>query len=92
MLSIDKKFLKDIRLFTSQPIAKFYDSLFLNLDLSFVPEFLKIKRKGFQTVFAVFLFMTTESQIPIECFAPLYFYTMTILFRYKDSPLNFYLF
>ena len=28
--------MKDIRLFTSQPVAKFYDSLFLNLDLSFV--------------------------------------------------------
>ena len=33
-----QEILKDIRLFTSQPVAKFYDSLFLNLDLSFVPE------------------------------------------------------
>ena len=39
--------MKDIRLFTSQPIAKFYDSLFLNLDLSSVPEFPKTGRKGF---------------------------------------------
>ena len=30
--------MKDIRLFTSQPVAKFYDSLFLRLDLSFVQE------------------------------------------------------
>ena len=36
-----------MRLFTSQPVAKFYDSLFLNLDLSVVPEFPKTGRKGF---------------------------------------------
>ena len=39
--------MKDIRLFTSQPVAKFYDSLFLNLDLSSIPEFPKTGRKGF---------------------------------------------
>lgn len=39
--------MKDIRLFTSQPVAKFYDSLFLNLDLSSVPEFPETGRKGF---------------------------------------------
>ena len=39
--------MKDIRLFTSQPVAKFYDSLFLNLDLSYIPEFPKTGRKGF---------------------------------------------
>ena len=42
-----QEILKDIRLFTSQPVAKFYDSLFLNFDLSFVPEFPKTGRKGF---------------------------------------------
>ena len=42
-----QEILKDIRLFTSQPVAKFYDSLFLNLDLSFVLEFPKTGRKGF---------------------------------------------
>lgn len=42
-----QEILKDIRLFTSQPVAKFYDSLFLNLDLSAVPEFPKTGRKGF---------------------------------------------
>ena len=42
-----QEILKDIRLFTSQPVAKFYDSLFLNLDLSFVPEFPITGRKGF---------------------------------------------
>ena len=36
-----QEILKDIRLFTSQPVAKFYDSLFLNLDLSFIPEYPK---------------------------------------------------
>ena len=42
-----QEILKDIRLFTSQPVAKFYDSLFLKLDLSFIPEFPKTGRKGF---------------------------------------------
>ena len=42
-----QEILKDIRLFTSQPAAKFYDSLFLNLDLSSVPEFPKTGRRGF---------------------------------------------
>lgn len=39
--------MKDIRLFTSQPVAKFYDSLFLNLDLSSVQEYPHTGRKGF---------------------------------------------
>ena len=34
-----QEIMKDIRLFTAQPVAKFYDSLFLNLDLSFVHEY-----------------------------------------------------
>ena len=42
-----QEILQDIRLFTSQPVAKFYDFLFLNLDLSFIPEFPKTGRKGF---------------------------------------------
>ena len=46
-----QEILQDIRLFTSQPAAKFYDSLFLNLDLSFVPEFPKTGRKGFSKFF-----------------------------------------
>ena len=32
-----QELLKDISLFTSQPKAKFYDELFLNLDLSCIP-------------------------------------------------------
>ena len=32
-----QEILKDIRLFTSQPKAKFYDELFINLDLSCIP-------------------------------------------------------
>lgn len=39
--------MKDIRLFTSQPIAKFYDALFLHLDLSFIQEYPLTGRKGF---------------------------------------------
>ena len=42
-----QEILKDIRLFTSQPVAKFYDSLYLNLELSFVPEFPKTCCFGF---------------------------------------------
>lgn len=54
--------MKDIRLFTSQPVAKFYDSLFLNLDLSFVPEFPKTGRKGFSnhSMICAFLVMKCE--------------------------------
>ena len=32
-----QEILKDIRLLTSQPKAKFYDELFINLDLSCIP-------------------------------------------------------
>lgn len=39
--------MKDIRLYTSKPVAKFYDSLFLNLDLSSVREYPETGRKGF---------------------------------------------
>ena len=45
-----QEILKDIRLFTSQPVTKFYDSLFLNLDLSFITEFPKTGRKGFSMI------------------------------------------
>ncbi len=44
-----QQIIQDIRLFTSQPVAKFYDSLFLNLDLSFVREYPKTGRKGFSS-------------------------------------------
>ena len=54
--------MKDIRLFTSQPVAKFYDSLFLNLDLSFLPEFPKTGRKGFSNhaMICAFIVMKCE--------------------------------
>ena len=57
-----QEILKDIRLFTSQPVAKFYDSLFLNLDLSFVPEFPKTGRKGFSNhaMICAFIVMKCE--------------------------------
>ena len=32
-----QEILKDVSLFTSQPKAKFYDELFINLDLSYIP-------------------------------------------------------
>ena len=54
--------MKDIRLFTSQPVAKFYDSLFLNLDLSLIPEFPKTGRKGFSNhaMICAFIVMKCE--------------------------------
>ena len=57
-----QEILKDIRLFTSQPAAKFYDSLFLNLDLSFVPQFPKTGRKGFSNhaMICAFIVMKCE--------------------------------
>lgn len=57
-----QEILKDIRLFTSQPVAKFYDSLFLNLDLSSVPEFPKTGRKGFSNhaMICAFIVMKCE--------------------------------
>ena len=57
-----QEILKDIRLFTSQPVAKFYDSLFLNLDLSFVPEYPNQGRKGFSShaMICAFIVMKCE--------------------------------
>ena len=54
--------MKDIRLFTSQPVAKFYDSLFLNLDLSSVQEYPKTGRKGFSShaLICAFIVMKCE--------------------------------
>ena len=57
-----QEILKDIRLFTSQPVAKFYNSLFLNLDLSFVPEYPQNGRKGFSrhAIICAFIVMKCE--------------------------------
>ncbi len=58
-----QEILKDIRLFTSQPVAKFYDSLFLNLDLSFVPKFPKTGRKVFSNHAMICAFIVMKSQV-----------------------------
>lgn len=42
-----QEIIKDLHLFTSQPIARFYDNLFLNLDLSDIPEYPRTGRRGF---------------------------------------------
>ena len=57
-----QQIIQDIRLFTSQPVAKFYDSLFLNLDLSFVREYPKTGRKGFSShaMICAFIIMKCE--------------------------------
>lgn len=57
-----QQIIQDIRLFTSQPVAKFYDSLFLNLDLSFVQEYPKTGRKGFSNhaMICAFIVMKCE--------------------------------
>lgn len=63
LIVIYQEILKDIRLFTSQPVAKFYDSLFLNLDLPFVPEYPKQGRKGFSShaMICAFIVMKCKS-------------------------------
>ena len=57
-----QQIIQDIRLFTSQPVAKFYDSLFLNLDLSFLQEYPKTGRKGFSShaMICAFIVMKCE--------------------------------
>ncbi|WP_349666331.1 transposase [Parabacteroides goldsteinii] len=57
-----QEIIQDIRLFTSQPVARFYDSLFLNLDLSFVREYPKTGRKGFSNhaMICAFIVMKCE--------------------------------
>lgn len=57
-----QEIIQDIRLFTSQPVAKFYDSLFLNLDLSFVQEYPETGRKGFSNhaMICAFIVMKCE--------------------------------
>lgn len=57
-----QEILKDICLFTSQPVAKFYDSLFLNLDLSFVPKFPETRRKGFSNYAMIFSFIVMKCE------------------------------
>lgn len=57
-----QELIKDIRLFTSQPVAKFYDSLFLHLDLSSVPPHSGTGRKGFSAhaMICAFIVMKCE--------------------------------
>ena len=58
-----QEILNDISLFTSQPKAKFYDELFLNLDLSNIPSRSNSKgRKGFDnhSLICAFIVMKCE--------------------------------
>ena len=58
-----QEILQDISLFTSQPKAKFYDELFLNLDLSFIPaNKSKTGRKGYSnhSMICAFIVMKCE--------------------------------
>ena len=58
-----QEILNDISLFTSQPKAKFYDELFLNLDLSNIPSRSKSKgRKGYDnhSLICAFVVMKCE--------------------------------
>lgn len=55
--------LKDVSLFTSQPKAKFYDELFINLDLSCIPAYnSKIGRAGYSnhSMICAFIVMKCE--------------------------------
>lgn len=58
-----QEILQDIRLFTSQPKAKFYDELFFNLDLSYIPNRMsKTGRKcfGIHSMICAFIVMKCE--------------------------------
>ena len=57
-----QEIIQDIRLFTSQPAARFYDSLFFNLDLSSVQDYPHTGRKGFSkhSVVCAFIVMKCE--------------------------------
>lgn len=58
-----QEILQDISLFTSQPKAKFYDKLFLNLDLSFIPAYnSKTGRAGYSnhSMICAFIVMKCE--------------------------------
>ena len=58
-----QEILQDISLFTSQPKIKFYDELFLNLDLFFIPaNNSKTGRKGYsnQSMICAFIVMKCE--------------------------------
>jgi len=58
-----QEILQDIRLFTSQPKARFYDSLFLNLDLSCIPDIsAKTGRRGYSkhALLCAFIVMKCE--------------------------------
>jgi len=45
--------LEDITLFTSQPVARFYEQLFLNLNLSTIAEYPKIGHKGYSAALSI---------------------------------------
>ena len=58
-----QEILKDVSLFTSQPKAKFYDELFINLDLSCIPAHnSKIGRTGYSnhSMICAFIVMKCE--------------------------------
>ena len=57
-----QEIIDDIRLFTSQPAARFYDSLFLSLDLSSVPEYPSTGRKGFSSHAMVCAFIVMKCE------------------------------
>lgn len=61
-----QEIIQDISLFTSAPKAKYYDELFLNLDLSSFPEnFAKTGRKGYSKTSLLCAFIVMK----LECFA-----------------------
>jgi len=57
-----QEIIKDIRLFTSQPVAKFYDSFFLNLDLSGIPAYPITGRKSFSNHAMICFFIVMKCE------------------------------
>lgn len=57
-----QEIIQDVTIFTSQPVSKFYNTLFLNLDLSDIPEYPHTGRKGFSnhSMICAFIVMKCE--------------------------------
>ena len=59
-----QEILKDVSLFTSQPKAKFYDELFINLDLSRIPAHnSKIGRAGYSNHSMICAFIVMKCEV-----------------------------
>lgn len=57
-----QEIIQDVSIFTSQPVTKFYNALFLNLDLSSIPEYPHTGRKGYSNHAMICAFIVMKSE------------------------------